>query len=84
MSGSVLDQLGQQQVPQPPAEFRRRLRHRLNAWLVTVHLADVVVRLLPYAFSEFLPTLFGAVMFSITGRYPERGNQHAKRNDQDR
>lgn len=84
MSESVLEQLGRQQVPKPPAEFRRRLRDRLNAWLVTVHLTDVVVRLLPYAFFHFLISLCGAVFFSITGRYPHRGPNHAERNDQDR
>ena len=84
MSRSVLEQLGEQQVPERPSEFRRRLHQRINVRLVTVHVVEVVVCLLPYAFIYFLETLLGAVGFSFTGRYPEKGDNHAERNETNR
>lgn len=81
MSRSLLEQLGEQQVPERPAEFRRRLHDRINARLVSVHLVEVTVRLLPFAFVTFLETLLGAVGFTLTGRYPQKGDSHAERND---
>ena len=83
MLRSVFDQLGEQQVPERPAEFRRHVHERLNVRLTVTHLVEFAVRLLPFAFFHFLTSLCGAVIFSVTGRYPDRGDPHAKRNDQD-
>lgn len=84
MSQSVFDQLGEQQVPERPSEFRRRLHERLNVRLAVAHLVEFAVRVLPFAFFHFFDSLCSAVIFSFTGRYPERGDIHAKRDDQDR
>jgi hypothetical protein len=77
MMRSVLNQLGEQPVPQGPPEFRRQLHDRINARLLSLHLVEVVVRLLPFACFHFFVTLFGAVKFSLTGRYP-KGDDHAE------
>jgi hypothetical protein len=81
---SVLNQLGEEQVPDRPAGFRTQFHQRLNGRLTLVQLIDFAVRLLPYAFFHFLSALGAAVCFSITGHYPERGDPHAKRDDHDR
>ena len=81
---SVFEQLGEQRVPQPPPEFRRQLHERLNARLTTVQLVEFAVRVLPFAFFHFLNSLGGAVIFTLTGRYPERGDNHAERSDETR
>jgi hypothetical protein len=84
MTRSVLEQLGEQQVPQRPAEFRRRLHQRLNIRLLSVQVIEIVVCLLPYAFVYFLETLLGAVGFSLTGRFPEKGDNDAERSNSHR
>ena len=81
MQRSVLEELGKQPVPQRPAEFRRHLHERINARLVVVQLVEVAVQLLPFACRHFFETLCGAVAFSLTGRYPKKGDDHAERND---
>jgi hypothetical protein len=83
MTQSVLEQLGQQQVPPGPAGFRRRLHDRINARLVAVHLVEVAVRVLPYACFHFLLTLFGALRYSLTSRYA-KGEDDAERHDHNR
>jgi hypothetical protein len=84
MSRSVFDQLGEQLVPAPPPEFRRRFHERLNVRLTTLQLVEFAARALPYAFFHFFQSLCGAVIFSFTGRYPERGEFDAKRDDENR
>jgi hypothetical protein len=83
MSRSLLDQLGEQRVPQRPPEFRRHLHERLNVRLTLALLVEFAVQVLPYAFLPFFQSLCGAVIYSFTGRYPQKGDLHAKRNDQD-
>lgn len=83
-SRSVFDQLGEQQVPERPVEFRRRLHERINLRLTVVQLTEFAVLVLPYAFFHFCNSLGGAVFFSLTGRYPERGDNHAERSDENR
>lgn len=84
MAQSVFDQLGEQRVPERPPEFQRRVHERLNARLVVAHIVEFMAEVLPFACFHFLNSLGGAVFFSITGRYPERGDNHAERNDQNR
>jgi len=80
---SLFQQLEKQRVPDRPPEFHRHVHQRLNDRLTVVFVVEFVVRVLPFAFLLFFETLAGAVMFSITGRYPERDN-HAKRHDEER
>ncbi len=84
MTRSVLEQLSEQPVPQRPAEFRRHLHQRLNVRLVIVQVVEIAVCLLPYAFIYFLETLLGAVGFSLTGRFPEKGDSDAERSNPNR
>jgi hypothetical protein len=46
--------------------------------LTVEHIVEFAVHVLPYAFFHFFNSLCGAVILSFTGRYPERGNPHAK------
>jgi hypothetical protein len=84
MPRSVLDQLGEQQVPERPVAFRQRLHQRLNFRLLIVQVVEIAVCVLPYAFIYFLKTLVGAVGFSLTGRFPEKGENDADRSISDR
>jgi hypothetical protein len=78
MSRNVFDELSDQQVPERPPEFQRQVHETLNKRLTTAHLVEFSVRLLPYAFFYFFQSLCGAVIFSFTGQYSERGDPHAK------
>jgi hypothetical protein len=84
MAQSVFEQLGEQRVPERPSEFQRQLHERLNVRLVIAHIVEFTAEVLPFAFFHFLSSMGGAVYFTITSRYPERGDNHAERNDQDR
>lgn len=78
---SIWDELGEQPVPERPAEFRHRVHDRLNRQLTVVHLVEFMVRVLPFAFFHLSQSLAGAVWFSLTGQYPTQGTEDAKRND---
>jgi hypothetical protein len=78
MSQNVFDALSAQQVPERPAEFHRQVHETLNKRLTVAHVVDFSVRLLPYAFFYFFLSLCGAVIFTFTGHYPEKGDPHAK------
>lgn len=78
---SVWDQLGSQPVPDRPAEFPRRVHERLNRHLTVIHVVEFVTRVLPFAFFHLSQSIAGTVWFSLTGRYPPQGTNHAERND---
>ena len=77
----ILEQLSGQPVPERPREFRRRLHERINARLLAVQIWEVAACVLPYACIHFLVTLLAGVIYSITGRDPQKGDDHAERND---
>ncbi len=64
------EQLAQTPVPPPPVEFDRGVHERINVWLVVGQLADFVVRALPYGMYHFARGLLGAIVFSLSGRFP--------------
>ena len=78
MAGDLLQSLANDDVPDRPRELSHQVHHRLNPWLVTLHLAEFVLQTLPYAFFHFLRALIGACLFSLTGEFPNEGEDHAK------
>jgi hypothetical protein len=69
MVDTFLEQLGELEVPPPPAEFDAQLHERVNESLLGVQLAELVVQVMPLAFVEMLRAFAGLVVFTITGRY---------------
>jgi hypothetical protein len=66
---NFLEQLGEVDVPPPPAEFDAQLHDRVNESLVGLQLAEFLVHALPAAILEMARALAGAVSFTVTGRY---------------
>ncbi len=78
MSKNLLDQLAAREIPPLPEEFDRQIHERLNANLLVTHLADLLLRALPWACVHFGCTVIGAIGFTLTGKYPSprpRGEQ---------
>lgn len=81
MAMNALDKLADQDVPDKPSELTSQVHERLNPWLFSTHLMDFAFRAMPFAFLFFLQALAGAMQYSLTGRFPNRGDDHAKRTD---
>jgi hypothetical protein len=77
MPQDVLEQLAELEVPSKPVDLQRDVHKRLNVRLLSLHLVDVALRALPYAFVCFSEALAGLVSFSATGRYPKQGDDDA-------
>jgi len=77
MPQDVLEQLAELEVPSKPVDLQRDVHKRLNARLLSLHLAELALRALPYAFVCFSEALAGLVSYSATGRYPRRGDDRA-------
>ena len=82
MPRNLLEQLGQRHVPAPPARLRQEVRLRMNTTLVTLHLADLALRGLPFAVAHFAQAVGGLLMFTLTGKYEPRVSDDARRDDQ--
>ena len=80
MTNNLLEQLAEQSVPTRPPELDRRVHERINGRLLVVHLSETFLLALPYAFFHFTKALAGSVVFSLTGRFPQEGDDHATRN----
>ena len=72
MSLNLLDELSQQPVPPPPADFGRRVHRRLNGWLLGGQLADFAVRGMLFAALHFFRALAAGVTFTLTGRHSDK------------
>lgn len=70
MPTDLWEQLAQTPVPPPPKELDQGVRQRINTYLMAGHLADFLFRVLPYGMYHFARGLLGAVMYSLSGRYP--------------
>ncbi len=77
MPQNILEQLAELEVPSTPVDLQRGVHERLNVRLLSLHLADLALRALPYAFVCFSEALAGLVVFSVTGRFPKRGDDDA-------
>ena len=79
---NLLEELTRAEVPPPPVDMRRGVHERLNQWLTTGQLIEVVVHAFAYAAYHFAPAVVGAVVYSLSGKFPEprdardsRGNE---------
>jgi hypothetical protein len=66
-----LEQLALMEVPEPPVEFDRELHRRLNRRLITQHVTDLVLRVMPWAILQMGQALLGLLRFSLTGRFDD-------------
>ncbi len=83
-NNNLFEQLSKTQPPPAPSDFGQQVHQRLNSRLLVVHLADFVTRCLPYAMFHFSLALIGLILFTLTGRFPKKGETHAIRPDQNR
>ena len=78
MAGDLLQSLASDDVPERPGRLSQQVHDRLNPLLVTLHLAEFALQTLPFAFFHFFKALLGACLFSLTGEFPDEGDDHAK------
>jgi len=68
---NLLEELNRIEVPPPPANMQRGVHERLNHWLATSQLIELVVHAFAYAVYHFAPAIVGAVVLSLSGKFPE-------------
>lgn len=71
MSVDLFEQLADQKVPPVPENFNRRVHQRLNKTLVVLHVAELMLRVLPYCALLFGRAVVGMISYTASGRYPE-------------
>ncbi|MGC3971809.1 MAG: hypothetical protein QM775_32045 [Pirellulales bacterium] len=71
MMDDLFEQLAEVRVPPPPKNLERRVHRRLNRWIVTLHVAEFVLRVVPYAAKHLLTAIAGGAKFSATGKFEE-------------
>ena len=76
---SLLDQLGQEEIPRPPQKLRQGVRERMNASLLLTQLIDLAVHGLPFALLHFTQAALGALLFTLTGEYQPKPRDDARR-----
>ena len=72
-----LEKLALLEVPEPPAEFDRQLHERLNQRLIVQHVADLVLRVMPWAIFELGRAAVELFGFTLTGRFDDE--RHPKK-----
>ncbi len=78
---NFLDQLADEDMPVMPGELDANLHHRINNLLIGQQVFELICCAIPFVFFYFLHAITGAAFFSISGRYPETGEDHANRED---
>jgi hypothetical protein len=71
MPQNLLEELTRAEVPPPPVNMQRQVHERLNHWLATGQLFELVVPAFAYAAYHFAAAIAGAAAFSLTGKFPE-------------
>ncbi len=79
---NFLDQLADEEMPAMPSELDANLHHRINNLLLGQQVLELICFGIPYVFFHLLHALTAAAVFSISGRYPRTGEDHASRNGQ--
>ena len=71
MATDLFEQLGDLEVPPPPAaeQFDRQLHDRVNRSLVAGQIVDLGARGMPLAMWHFSRALVGLFALTLTGRY---------------
>ena len=78
---NFLDQLADEEMPAVPSELDAFLHHRINKLLLWQHVLELICSGIPYVFFHLLHAITAAACFSISGRYPKTGEDHATRDD---
>ncbi len=67
-----LEQLAERDVREPPPDFSRRLHERVNRELVAQQIVDFFVGAIAWSAAHFLRATFAWLLFTVTGRFPDR------------
>jgi hypothetical protein len=71
MADDPFEMLAHLEVRQPPPEFDRQLHERLNRALLIQHTVDFLLHALPWAVGHFARAMAAAVLYTLSGRFPE-------------
>ena len=77
MPQNILEQLAELEVPSKRVDLQRRVHERLNVRLLSLHLVELALRALPFAFVCLSEAFAGLVFFTVTGRFPKKGEDDA-------
>lgn len=75
MSIDLFEQLAEHEVPPVPQTLSRGVHRRLNRALVVLHVVEFVLCVLPYAMVHFGRAVWGLMVRSVFGRYPDQGDK---------
>ncbi len=67
-----LEQLADAQIREPPPDFNLRLHERLNRTLVVQQLVNFFLGAIAWSAAHFLRAALGWLVFTVTGRFPDR------------
>lgn len=81
MAQNLLEQLGKQDIPAPPARLRHNVQERMNATLVMLQIIDLAMRGLPFALFHFAQAVAGMLRLTLTGNYEPHEHDDARRDD---
>jgi hypothetical protein len=70
MGIDILEQLAATEIPPVPADFDRDVHQRVNHALVLAHVAELGLRVLPYALVHMAQALIGLFSLTLSGRFP--------------
>ena len=82
MPQNLLKELTRAEVPPPPLDMQRGVHERLNHWLATGQVLELVLHAFAYAAYHFAPAVVGLIVYSLTGKFPvTRDAQHERGNE---
>ena len=70
MNHDLLELLAATEIPPVPADFDRDVHQRVNHALLLGHVAELGLRVLPYALVHMAQALFGLAALTLSGRFP--------------
>lgn len=79
MQHDLFEQLAQTDVPPVPEQLEIALHERLNRRLLSLHVADVLLRALPLAVMHFAAAVGHLVRLTVTGRSPAADPFHDRK-----
>ena len=68
MASNPIDELGKLEVPPVPDTFEAQLHRRVNHRLLLLHIAEFLLRSVPYATLHFFKAVAGTIVFSVKGK----------------
>lgn len=68
MSHDLFEQLAETDVPPVPQRLESDVHERLNRRLLSLHVAEVLLRTLPFAVAHFAAALGHLVLLTLTGK----------------